>query len=355
MIPRLSTLTTLRVGGVPQRLVDAATEAELIAAVRAADEADEPVLLLGGGSNIVVADSGFAGTVVRVGTRGVRLEEDGCGGAWITVAAGESWDALVERAVEEEWSGLEALSGIPGLVGATPIQNVGAYGSEIGDSIARVRLWDRRRARVEVWPVGDLGLGYRTSRLKVEPERYVVLEVSFQLRRGSLSAPIRYGELARRLDVAEGARVPMTQVREAVLELRRGKGMIATAPGLDRRPVDHDTWSVGSFFINPVLPRGVADRLPPEAPRFEQGADEVKTSAAWLVEAAGFPRGWRPVPDFPAALSSRHTLAITNRGTATAADVLEVAARVRAGVSHMFGIVLEPEPRLVGCALPDLG
>ena len=328
----LADLTTLRVGGPARELIVAETEAELVDAVRSAD-----AFVLGGGSNVVISDEGVAGPVVLVRTRGIDVAVDGCAGAWVTVAAGEPWDALVARAVAEEWSGIEALSGIPGLTGATPIQNVGAYGQEVAQTIARVRAYDRVGGDVVTVPAGECGFGYRTSRFKRDP-RFVVLSVEFQLPLGSLSAPIAYAELASRLGVEVGARVPSVDVREAVLDLRRGKGMV-----LD--PGDRDTWSVGSFFTNPL----VSGATPEGAPAWPQSDGSVKTSAAWLVERAGFPRGF--TLDGRAALSSKHTLAITNRGDATAADVLRLARTIRDGVRDRFGITLEPEPTLVGCSL----
>ena len=337
----LSDFTTLRTGGPAERLVVAETDAQLIDAVAAADAAGEPAVVLGGGSNIVVSDEGIPGTVVLVRTRGVDVSIDSCSGAWVTVAAGEPWDGLVARAVAEEWSGIEALSGIPGLAGATPIQNVGAYGQQVADTIARVTAYDRVARRTEVIAAGDCAFGYRSSRFKNEPGRLVILSVSFQLPLGSLSAPIRYAELASRLGVAVGERAPASDVRAAVLELRRGKGMV-----LD--PADHDTWSVGSFFTNPIVE---ASRVPEGAPAWVQ-ADApgvVKTSAAWLVEHAGFPRGY---PDGGAAcLSTKHTLAITNRGSATTSDVVALARDIRAGVRDRFGIELVLEPVLLGCSL----
>ena len=336
----LSDLTTLRVGGPAMSVVVAESEDELVDAVRGADSRGEPVLVLGGGSNVVISDDGLPGLLVLIRTRGIAVSTDACSGAWVSVAAGESWDDLVVRAVEEGWSGIEALSGIPGLVGATPVQNVGAYGQEVAETVARVRAYDRTVGDIVVLPVGECGFGYRTSRFKAEPERYVVLAVDFQLPLATLSAPVRYAELAARLGVEMGARVPAGDVREAVLALRRGKGMV-----LD--PEDHDTWSVGSFFTNPVLPAG--SPLPQSAAAWTQADGSVKVSAAWLVEQAGFPRGF--TLDGRAALSSRHCLAIVNRGGASARDVLDVARVVRDGVRARFGIDLVPEPVLVGCSL----
>ena len=337
--PTLSGFTTLRTGGPAEHLFVAETEAELIDAISTADAAEESITILGGGSNVVVSDEGLPGTVVLVRTRGIDVSVDACAGAWVTVAAGEPWDDLVARAVVEEWSGIEALSGIPGLTGATPIQNVGAYGQEVADTIARVTAYDRVTRRTEVIAAGDCGFGYRTSRFKPTPGRHVILSLTFQLPLGSMSAPIGYAELAARLGVAVGERAASGDVREAVLDLRRGKGMVLDA-------ADHDTWSVGSFFTNPVVE---ADRLPEGAPAWPQPQGGVKTSAAWLVERAGFPRGY---PEGGAArLSTKHTLAITNRGTASTADVIALAREIRDGVLDRFGIELTPEPVLLGCSL----
>ncbi|WP_432573949.1 UDP-N-acetylmuramate dehydrogenase [Kineococcus sp. SYSU DK005] len=358
--PLIAPLTSLHVGGPARRLVVARTEAELVEAVRSADAAGEPLLLLGGGSNLLVADAGFDGTVVQVATSGVRLgSEDACGGAVVTAAAGERWDALVARAVASGWSGVEALSGIPGTVGATPVQNVGAYGQDVSQTIATVRTWDRVEDRQRTFAAADLRFGYRTSRLKTErvalagahPEsRYVVLEVTFQLPLDDRSAPVAYAELARRLGVPVGERVPMTEVRAAVLALREGKGMVWDEAHLD----DRDTWSAGSFFTNPVLTAAEAAALPEDAPRYPAGTGAdgeplVKTSAAWLIERAGFGKG-HGAPG-PATLSTKHALALTNRGSARAEDLLALAREVAAGVRERFGVRIVNEPVLVGCSL----
>jgi UDP-N-acetylmuramate dehydrogenase len=334
----LANHTTLRVGGPVADFVVASTEEELIGAVREADAVGKPVLVLGGGSNVLVSDSGFDGRVVAVRTAGVQSDADACGGAVVRVAAGEPWDELVEQAVGEGWVGVEALSGIPGLVGATPIQNVGAYGQEVSQTIASVRCWDRQAGEVRTLFHRDCRFGYRTSRLKQEPGRWLVLEVVLQLRLGDVGAPIAYAELARRLGVEVGERVPLADVRAGVLALRRGKGMV-----LDQ--ADHDTWSAGSFFTNPVL---APDRVPDDAPVWPQPDGTVKTSAAWLIERAGFERGHG---NDRAALSGKHTLALTNRGGATATDLVTLAREIRDGVRERFGIDLVPEPVLVGCAL----
>ncbi len=335
---RLADLTTLRLGGPAADLVEARDEARLVEAVRTADEDRTPVLLVGGGSNLVVADEGYAGRVVVVRNRGVQAESDLCGGAYVEVGAGETWDDLVATAVEKRWVGIEALSGIPGTVGATPIQNVGAYGQEVAHTIARVRTWDRVDGQVRSFAAADCGFGYRTSRFKEDPARYVVLAVTFQLRLGDLGAPVQYAELANALDVAIGERAPAADVRAAVLSLRRRKGMV-----LD--PKDHDTWSTGSFFTNPVVP---ADAVPVGAPAWPQPDGLVKTSAAWLIEHAGYGKGYG---SDRVRLSYRHTLALTNRGGASTAEVLELARELRDGVAERFGIVLVNEPVLVGCSL----
>jgi len=343
--------TTLRLGGPARRFVRATTEAALLEAVRTADAVGEPLLLVAGGSNLVVDDAGFPGTVVAVATRGVRADHDAdggsdptCGGVLVTVAAGEPWDPFVARAVAEGWVGLEALSGIPGAVGSTPIQNVGAYGQEVAQTIASVRTWDRVDDRQRTFAAADCGFGYRHSRFKAEPERYVVLDVTFQLRVGALGAPVAYAELARTLGVEPGERAPLADVRAAVLGLRVGKGMVLDAD-------DHDTWSAGSFFTNPVLTAEEADALPPEAPRWTQPDGRVKTSAAWLIDHAGFGKGYAVSPDARTSLSTKHPLALTNRGGATTAELLTLARTVRDGVAERYGVRLVNEPVTVGCAL----
>ena len=338
MAELLANHTTLRVGGPVADFVVAASEAELIEAVRQADATGKPVLVLGGGSNLLVTDSGFDGRVVAVRTSGVHSDADACGGAVVRVAAGELWDDLVTRAVEQGWVGVEALAGIPGLVGATPIQNVGAYGQEVSETIASVRCWDRQAGEVRTLFNRDCRFGYRTSRLKQEPGRWVVLEVVLQLRLGDLGAPVAYAELAHSLGVEPGGRARLTEVRDSVLALRRAKGMV-----LDE--TDHDTWSAGSFFTNPVL---APEDLPAGAPSWPQPDGRVKTSAAWLIEQAGFARGHG---NARAALSGKHTLAVTNRGGATASDLVTLAREVRDGVRARFGIELVNEPVLVGCGL----
>jgi UDP-N-acetylmuramate dehydrogenase len=348
----LAELTTFRVGGALGRYVETATESGLVEAVRAADESHEPLLVVGGGSNLLVGDAGFDGLVLRDVRASIRVAEaSACAGATVIVTAGTRWDDVVAYAVEQELVGLEALSGIPGSTGATPVQNVGAYGQEVAQSIAQVRTWDRADRRIRTLALAELSFGYRTSLLKASMRRgspwfptprYVVIDVTFQLRAGSMSAPIAYAQLAAHLGVEVGARAPLAAVRAAVLELRAAKGMV-----LD--PGDHDTWSAGSFFTNPVLGDAEAAALPPSAPRYPARPGTTKTSAAWLIEQAGFGRGFG-LPG-PAAMSAKHSLALTNRGGATTADLLGLARRVRDGVRQRFGVDLVPEPVLVGCEL----
>jgi UDP-N-acetylmuramate dehydrogenase len=322
-------------------MITVETESELVETVRHLDGSDEPVLVLGGGSNVLVDDAGFDGTVVKVATRGIAEDTEACSGAVITVAAGEPWDSLVSHAIERGWSGIEAMSGIPGLVGATPIQNVGAYGADVSELISMVRTLDRSTGQLKTFFPVECGFGYRTSRFKSDPGRFVVLSVTFQLRIGSMSQPIRYAELARLLGVAVGRRAPAAEVREAVLALRNTKGMVLVED-------DHDTWSVGSFFTNPILSPAAAAALPADAPRFGQPDGRVKTSAAWLIDRAGFAKGYG---QGAAQLSTKHTLALTNRGGASAAELLSLAREIRAGVQAKFGVELVPEPVIVGCEL----
>jgi len=329
----LSSYTTLGLGGPAERMVTAYDEAEIVAALR---EAPGPVLVLGGGSNLVVADDGFPGTVVRIASRGQMTTRDG-DHVLLEVAAGEGWDELVAQSVDRQLAGIECLAGIPGLVGATPVQNVGAYGQEVAQTIASVRAYDR--AADEVVVIRDCGFAYRWSRLKAEAPRWVVLSVTYRLAVGAVrSQPIRYGELARALGVEVGRDAPLADVRDAVLSLRRSKGMVL-------EPTDPDTRSAGSFFTNPLL---APVDVPPGAPSYPQPDGRVKVSAAWLIERAGFARGSF---DGPVGISSKHTLALVNRGGATTADLLRVARAVRDGVRDRFGVELVPEPVLVGVEL----
>jgi UDP-N-acetylmuramate dehydrogenase len=343
----LAGYTTLRLGGPAARFVTAERSADVVTAVRAADADGEPLLVLGGGSNLVIADEGFDGTVVKIATTGVGYDRLGDGSVQLTVEAGMGWDATVARTVAEDLGGLECLSGIPGLVGATPVQNVGAYGVEVAELLVSVDLLDRRSGQVRTVAADALGLGYRTSVLK-GADSAVVLRVRFVLADGGRSAPIRFGELANLLGVPGGTRVPVADARAAVLELRRGKGML-----LD--PADRDTWSAGSFFTNPVLPD---DELPAvlarlgadeRMPTYPAGPGTTKLSAAWLIERAGFHKGHQG-PGGRVALSGKHVLALTNRGGNTA-DLLALARDVADGVWAAFGVRLRPEPVLVGCEL----
>ncbi|MFD8497108.1 UDP-N-acetylmuramate dehydrogenase [Amycolatopsis sp. NPDC059657] len=337
--------TTLRLGGPARAFAEATSADALVSHVRTADEAGEQVLLLGGGSNLVVGDAGFDGTVIKVSTTGWKRDGD-----TVDVAAGQNWDEFVESMVAEGLGGVECLSGIPGSVGATPIQNVGAYGCEISETLMSIEFYDRRTHEVRTMSAADLGFAYRTSVLK-GTDAGVVLSVRFALTPDGLSVPVRYAELARTLGVEIGERVPVAQAREAVLGLRRGKGMVL-------EPADHDTWSAGSFFTNPIIPadrvdivRGqisevVGDVRIPEYP----ADDGVKLSAAWLIERAGFAKGHQG-PGGRVSLSTKHTLALTNRGDASTEDLLTLAAEVRDGVLARFGVELHPEPLLINCHL----
>ncbi|MDO5024957.1 MAG: UDP-N-acetylmuramate dehydrogenase [Trueperella sp.] len=370
---RLAELTTIGVGGAPQQIIRAESEAELIAAIRSADDAGLPLLVLGGGSNILAADADFPGVVIRDERQEITtLDVSGCGGAELRATAGTPWDEVVVYAIENGWMGVEALSGIPGSVGAAPVQNIGAYGQELAETFAMARVYDRERQRTDSLFLSDMKFGYRDSILKrsmraelpdagdatpkqwTPSPRWIVLDVTLQMRLATLSRPVRYAQLAAKLDIEPGERAPSAEVRAAVLELRRSKGMV-----LD--DADADTFSLGSFFTNPVLTEAAAANLPPEAPRFAvtdgaavnqigaaapKVAGQVKTSAAWLISNAGFAAGYG-MPG-PAALSTKHSLAITNRGTATAADIAQLARTVRDGVLEKFGVRLVPEPVLVG-------
>jgi UDP-N-acetylmuramate dehydrogenase len=361
----LADYTTLRLGGPASRFVTAGSGGELIAAVRAADAEGEPVLVLGGGSNLVVADEGFPGVVVRVAGGGVQLAADG-DAMLLTAAAGESWDDFVQLSIDEGLAGIECLSGIPGLVGATPIQNVGAYGQEVSQSVVSVQAYDRLMDTEVALAAAECGFGYRTSTFKRHATggrgarlnaagatgRHIVLGVTFRLAVSKLSVPVRYAELARLLGVSEGDRVPLAEARTAVLDLRRGKGMV-----LD--PSDPDTRSAGSFFTNPVIPAArLADLQATlaargqggQVPYFAAAAGQVKVPAGWLIEQAGFGRGYPGTDTEGARISTKHTLALTSRGGSTA-DLIGLARRVRDGVLDAFGVRLENEPVLVGTEL----
>jgi UDP-N-acetylmuramate dehydrogenase len=314
-------------------VVTARSEGEIVDAVRRADGARDPVLVVGGGSNLVVSDEGWPGTVVLVRSRGVERIGDS-----VTVQAGEVWDELVDLSVREDWSGLASMSGIPGLTGATPVQNVGAYGYEVADFLTGVRLLDRASGAVEDWPRERCRFGFRTSAFK-HTDRYVVLSVTFRLPRSALAPPVRYLELARRLGVEQGTAVASDLVRKTVLDLRRSKGMVLDA-------ADPDTWSVGSFFVNPFV--GPSE-VPEGCPHWTVDG-RVKLSAAWLIEQAGFGRGYRGSCAH-VSVSTKHSLALTNRGGATTTELLALARDIRDGVEARFGVRLRPEAHLAGVEL----
>ncbi|WP_297590414.1 UDP-N-acetylmuramate dehydrogenase [uncultured Mobiluncus sp.] len=410
---RLAELCTLRVGGEARRFLLSTRRDELIQVIAQADADGEPLLFLGGGSNLVPVDGEFPGLVLRDGREDVRvltlqefsdlraggeqpsqgrepdteLRPDVSNGirdaaavvakaqqlatatpscVFLSVSGGLAWDRLVEFCVTQGFSGLEALSGIPGVVGAAPVQNIGAYGGEVADCLLGVTAWDRQERRLVYLSAADLRFGYRDSllkqsRLQVEAGsgmprfaparpgtnpatgRWIVLEVDFVLQRGG-GTPVRYAQLAGALGVSMGTVVPAAQIRTAVLELRHSKGMV-----LD--PSDHDTWSVGSFFTNPILPveAAAALRLPQDAPRWEAalpgraGEVGVKLSAAWLIEHSGITKGFI-LPGAGAGVSTKHVLALTNRGNATAADIQALASHIIAAVQGAYGVTLVPEP-----------
>jgi UDP-N-acetylmuramate dehydrogenase len=332
----LAPLTTLRIGPVARRLITCTSTEQIVEVLRASDD----VLVLAGGSNVVLADDLTDLTVVLLANTEITVEDN-----IVRAEAGAAWDDVVVTSLAHGLGGLECLSGIPGSAGATPVQNVGAYGAEVADTIRRVRLLDRRTGENRWVTPEFLQFGYRTSILR-HSQAAVVLEVEFALDADGRSAPMRYGELAAALDTEPGSRADPVAVREAVLSLRRSKGMV-----LDE--ADHDTWSVGSFFTNPVVSTGEFDRLRSQTdgpvPNYP-APDGVKLAAGWLVERAGFGKGY-PGDGAPARLSTKHALAVTNRGDATTADVISLARAVRDGVRTTFGIDLIPEPILIGAAL----
>nr|WP_249412444.1 UDP-N-acetylmuramate dehydrogenase [Micromonospora endophytica] len=341
----MSQYTTLCLGGPAGRIVTAASAEEIVARVR---EAGDDLLLLAGGSNVVIGDAGFPGTVLLVRSRGLRMLTEDEHTVTIRVEAGEPWDELVATTVANGWSGLECLSGIPGSTGATPIQNVGAYGQEVAETITGVRVYDRRTGTVDQVAAADCGFAYRSSVFKGN-ERWVVLSVDFRLARSPLSGPVRYAELARALGVEVGDRVPLAEARATVLRLRAGKGMVLDA-------TDPDTRSVGSFFTNPVLDGAGYALLRERAadlgdpPAWPGAGDMVKVSAAWLIDKAGFGKG-HPGPE-GVAISSKHTLALTNpTATASTRALLTLAREIRDGVQARFGVTLHPEPILINCTL----
>ncbi|MDN5808363.1 MAG: UDP-N-acetylmuramate dehydrogenase [Brevibacterium sp.] len=355
----LAGFTTFHLGGPAGNLRIAGTRDELVEFCREhplslSARADADVLFIGGGSNLLISDTGFDADVCVVATTGVTMTETSDVETRVTAEAGEDWDEFVAFTLGCGLSGLEALSGIPGSVGATPIQNVGAYGTEVAELITSVEVFDRLAGQVRHLSAVELEFGYRTSALKRAQQRtgaaqYLVLSVTFDLQRSSESLPVRYAQLASALDVEIGDTVPASLVRTSVIFLRRSKGMVLDVD-------DHDTWSAGSFFTNPILDDPA--KLPDEAPRYPvtdplSGATlegRTKTSAAWLIEHAGFTKGFR-IGEGRASLSTKHTLALTNRGQAATEDVLELARTVVDGVKERFGIALEPEPTFIACSL----
>ncbi len=343
----LAPLTTLKLGGPAERLVRVTDTDELIRLVRAADAEREPLLFLAGGSNVVISDDGVPGTTVLIRTRGIEEQVRDDGRVALTVAAGENWDELVARAVDSELAGIECLSGVPGSVGATPIQNVGAYGQEVASTIEAVLALDRDTGELGELPAAACGFTYRNSRFKGN-DRFLILAVTFLLEPSPESTPIRYQQVADELGTETGQRVPLPVARETVLALRRRKSMV-----LD--PADPDSVSAGSFFTNPVLTveemaalEERAGLLPGEGerpPAWPAGEDRVKTSAAWLIERSGFHRGFG---DGPVGLSRNHTLALVNRGGATTGDLVAFAREISGGVERTFGVGLTPEPVFVG-------
>jgi UDP-N-acetylmuramate dehydrogenase len=334
----LAPLTTLRLGGPARRFVTADTQDELVAAIREADAAGDPLLVLAGGSNVVIADEGFPGVVVHVATRGIERDGDA-----LRVQAGEPWDPLVARTVAEGLQGFECLSGIPGSAGATPIQNVGAYGQDVAETVTSVRVLDRATGEVAELDAAQCGFEYRHSVFK-HRERWVVLEVAFRMRGQRESGPLRYAELARALGVPVGGTAPLADVREAVLALRRGKGMVVD-------PADPDSVSAGSFFTNPILTpeefAALEARAESPPPAFPEPDGRIKTSAAWLIQHAGFHRG---DGNGRVGISGKHTLALVNRGGATTAELVALARTIAAGVAERYGVRLVPEPVFVGHA-----
>lgn len=345
----LSELTTLRLGGRARRVVDATLDDQVVEAVVGADAVGEPLLVIAGGSNLVIADAGFEGTVVRILTRGVSANTSR-DRVRLLVAAGEPWDELVARGVADGLAGIECLSGIPGSTGATPIQNVGAYGQQVAETIVSVRAYDREAGAVVELTGTECDFAYRSSMFR-HSARHVVLGVSYALERSSLGRPVRYPALADALGVEPGARPPLLSVREAVLALRREKSMVID-------PDDPDSLSAGSFFVNPILSaerfaaleRRVAGRLGEDVrpPAWPEADGRVKTSAAWLIERAGFHRGYG---EGRVGISQKHPLALVNRGGASTAELIALAREVRDELRAAFEITLLPEPTFVGVEL----
>lgn len=347
----LARMCTLELGGPARLFARVATEEDLLHALAWAASWDHPTWILGGGSNVVVADGGVEGLVLRPDFWGISAEEAE-GGALVTARAGEGWDAFVAWTVSQGLAGLECLSGIPGTVGATPIQNVGAYGQEVSETIVRVRAYDRALAAMVDVEAAECGFGYRDSRFRREPGRWIVTAVTFRLTRAN-EARARYAELRDHLGKEHA---PLAEVREAVILLRKRKSMVIEAEDENRR-------SVGSFFVNPVLSRDRFDVIvaraltrkivsrPEDVPHHAQNDGRVKVPAAWLIERAGFERGHRRGP---VGISSRHTLALVHHGGGTTREVVELATDIRDGVEAAFAVRLAPEPVFLGFDAPPL-
>jgi len=332
----LSKYTSFRVGGPATKIVQVSTEPQIIAAIEEAGDA--PILIMGGGTNVLIADKGFEGTVIRISNNSVQSEVDACSGATLTIGAGEDWDVFVQTTIASGFAGLETLSGIPGTVGAAPIQNIGAYGHEVSEFVTRVRTYDRVLKEIYTFTNSQCEFTYRNSYFKAHPGRYVILDVQFQLRIGEYSDPITYLELSKKLGIEPGDKAPVAATRAAVLELRASKGMLLS-------PDDHDSWSAGSFFTIPIISQQAADALPDAAPKWPLNDGRVKISAAWLIENSGMHKGDEVGG---ARISTKHVLALTNSGSATASDIAELAKRARNQVKEIFGITLEAEVNLVG-------
>lgn len=337
---RLSELTTMRVGGEPRDVIVGDNYEEIIEAVTECDDLGQPVLILGSGSNVICGEDLAEITVVHVVTRGIVIETHG-DQALVNAAAGEDWDHFVTFCLDSGAAAMTPLSGIPGSVGATPIQNVGAYGVEVSAYVDGVHVWDRHERTYRWMSNEECGFGYRTSVFKDDPDRFVILEVRFSLP-ASEDVVVEHEQLARALEVTVGSRMAGALVREAVVNLRRSKGMVIDS-------ADPDTASVGSFFINPTVSDVVAASLPSECPRFPAGAGLTKVSAAWLIENSGVAKGFSL--GSPARVSTKHVLALTNTGGASSADVVDLARHVRDAVRERWSVDLQPEPRLIGASL----
>ena len=335
----LNEYTSLRVGGPAKKFVEVSTEPEIIAAIEAAE--NSPILIIGSGSNVLISDSGFEGTVIHIANNQAESEVDACSGATLTIGAGEDWDSFVAATIARGFAGLETLSGIPGTVGAAPIQNIGAYGHEVSEFITRVRTYDRKAKTIKTFTNAECEFEYRNSIFKRNPGQYIVLSVQFQIRTGEISSPITYAELAKKLGIQVGEKAPVIDTRKAVMELRAAKGMLLN-------PNDKDSWSAGSFFTNPIVSTEIASALPEDAPRWPLEDGRIKTSAAWLIEHSGIDKG---KSHGGARVSTKHVLALTNSGTATAAELVELAREVRTAVQEKFAITLEPEVNLIGISL----